>query len=326
MKDLSATEIRTLGPDEKITEPGFYAIPIDRHHDQPCDGPSVTSGVLRKMELQTPADVWAFSKLNPNRWPEKDSDALRTGRAMAAYIEGGPEELERHFWVLPKNKPNRPTAAQLKAYEDGKASEAGARSVEFWRAVEDDPRDVITEAQWETICDMGKVLAADPAASAALGGMPEITMAWFDEKTDLWVLSRPDQVSFSGMLSDYKKINTQGRPFDHRVVDRRITDHGYNMQMALAAEAFQHLTGQWPDQVGIVAQWDAPPHHVILREILEEHLRMGVFQNQRARMRFRECLDLGHWPGPGEDVAAYQMPEWMSERLTEDMSAAGVEF
>ena len=45
------TEIRTLADDEQITEPGFYAISLDRHHSQPCDGPSVTSGVLRKMEL-----------------------------------------------------------------------------------------------------------------------------------------------------------------------------------------------------------------------------------------------------------------------------------
>lgn len=332
-------EIIDLGKDEWIQKPGFYRIPLDRHHSQPCMAPdrlkavqsgdapkagevSVTSGVLRKMLLETPADVRAFSLLNPERWPQKDSPALRMGRAIALYIEGGPEMLEDGFRVLPSNKPNRPTAAQVTAFEEGRATEAGLKSIEFWRAIEADPRDIITETEWDLICTMGRVLKADPAASAALGGEPEITMAWFDEPTQLWVLSRPDQVSFDGMLSDYKKVNSAGRPFNWRLVDRRITDHGYHMQMALAAEAFQKLTGEWAQQVGIVAQWDAAPHHVILRAIDDEALRMGQFQNRRAMRWFRECLDSGVWPGPGDDVGTYQMPDWMRDRILEEMQVA----
>ena len=74
------TQILTLKDDEKIAEPGFYAISLDRHHNQPCDGPSVTSGVLRAMELQTPADVWAFSRLNPDRFEKEQTTALPIGR------------------------------------------------------------------------------------------------------------------------------------------------------------------------------------------------------------------------------------------------------
>ncbi len=316
--------IRTLGPDEKITEPGFWQISMDRHHGQPCDGPSVTSGVLRKMELMTPADVWAFHLLNPDRWPSQDRPALRLGRAMAAYVEGGVEAVQAAFLLLPDDKPRRPTDAQIAAYNAGRASDAGRISVEFWRMVEQDPRDPITAEDFATITDMGKVLAADPAAAAVMSGEPEITMAWQDEQTGLWVLSRPDTVSFDGALSDYKKINTQGRPFSHRVVDNRITEHGYDMQMALAAEAFERLTGEWPSSVGIVAQWDQPPHHVILREIVEEDLRLAQFRNRRALNRFAECLASGHWPGPGEDTAAYQRPEWQREMLLQQMQTAGV--
>ncbi len=103
-------EIRTISDDELITENGFYQISMDRHHSQPCDGPSVTSGVLRKMILSTPADVWAFHQLNPDRWPDDDRPALWLGRAMAAYIEGGMDEVSKHFLILPEDKPNKLTA------------------------------------------------------------------------------------------------------------------------------------------------------------------------------------------------------------------------
>ena len=321
---LDAHQIRTLNDDEKITEPGFYQISLDRHHSQPCDGPSVTSGVLRKMELETPADVWAFHLLNPDRWEQEDKTALRLGRAMAAYVEGGMEEVAQHFCVLPTDKPNKPTAQQKAAYAEGRATEAGKRSVEFWRDVEMDYRDPLTDAEQKMIEDMGRVLARDPAACAVMGGVPEVTMAWRDEITGLWLLARPDTVAFDGSMSDYKKISTQGRPFNHRVVDRRITDYGYDMQMAFAAYVFERLTGNYPGSVGLVFQTDKPPHHVILREISEEDLRIAEFRNRRAINRFAECLASNYWPGPGDDVGVYQRPDWQREMLLEEMQTAGV--
>lgn len=317
------TTIRTLGPDEKISEPGFYNISLDRHHSQPCDGPSVTSGVLRQMELATPADVWAFSLLNPDRWIKPQTTALRLGRAMAAYVEGGMDEVARHFRVLPADKPRQPTAAQLQAYEEGRATDVAVRSIEFWEAVAADPRDPLTEAEQNMIEDMGKVLALDPAACAVMGGLPEITMAYQDDQTGLWLLSRPDTVNFDGTVTDYKKINTQGRPFSYRTVDNRITDHGYDMQLAFAAEVFESITHQWPTMAGIIAQWDAPPHHVILREISEEDLRIGQFRNRRAIARVAECLASNHWPGPGDDVGAYQRPTWQRDMLLNEMNTEG---
>lgn len=318
-------EIRTLADDEKITEPGFYAISLDRHHDQPCDGVSVTSGVLRKMDpwIATPADVWAFHKLNPDRYEQEDKTALRLGRAMAAYIEGGMDEVSQHFMVLPKDKPRQPTDAQKKAYAEGNATDAGKRSVEFWRDVEMDYRDPITDGDLKTIKEMGAALAKDPAASAVMSGTPEVTMAWQDERTGLWLLARPDTVSFDGGMSDYKKMNTQGRPFSASVVDRRITEHGYDMQMGFGAYVFSRLTGEYPTSVGIVAQWDKPPYHVILREISEEDLRIGEWRNRESINRFDECLRSGYWPGPGEHVGAYYRPEWQREKLLEQMQETG---
>ena len=318
------TTIRTLAPGQKISEPGFYNIPLSVHHGQPCDGVSVTSGILRTMELQTPADVWAFHQLNPNRWERPQTDALRLGVAMALYVEGGKYRVLEGFRLHPDDKPRRPTPSQIAAYDKGLPTDGGKVSVEYWRAVDAEPQDYLTFAELDLICTMGKVLAADPAAAAVMGGIPEVTMAWQDERTGLWLLSRPDTVNFDGSVTDYKKMAPGGRPFSYRMVDQRITDFAMDMQIAFAAEVFEALTGTWPGVAGIVAQSDTAPHHVILREISEEDLRFGQFRNRRAIDRFAECLASGDWPGPGADVGAYQRPDWQRTMLLEQMQISGV--
>ena len=118
-------------------------------------------------------------------------------------------------------------------------------------------------------------------------------------------------------------MTSKNSPFDARLVDRNITQHGYDMQGAFASEGFEQLTGNWPD-FGIIAQCGEPPHHVILREIPDEDLRIGQFRNHRALTRFSECLESGHWPGPGDVPGSYMRPEWLRERLLEEMNTAGV--
>lgn len=308
-------QIHELAPGEVIEAPGFYRMSLERHHNQPCAGVSVTSGVLRTLWSRTPLDVWAFHKLNPNRWERRETPALRIGRAMAAIVEGGEEALREHFAVLPEDKPRKPSAQQVAAYNEGRATEIGKASVEFWRGVAEDHRDFVSDAEWRMLIAMGGVLASDPAAQTVMGGEPEVTMAWRDEATGLWILSRPDTVSFSGMMSDYKRMATEGRAFDARTVDQRITQHGYDMQMALAEESFERLTGHRPDSVGIIAQWADPPHHVILREIALDDLEIARRMNRIAIDRFAECLESGYWPGPGEEVGAYSRPQWQREQI-----------
>lgn len=313
----------TLGPDEKIAEPGLYAIPLERHHSQPCEGFSVTSGVLRTMELGTPADVWAFHRLNPARFEKEETDALRLGIAMALYVEGGPNRVLEAFELHADDKPRKPTKPQIAAYDAGRASDAAIASVEYWRKVDADPQSYLTRAELDEICAMGAVLERDPNASVVMRGMPEVTMAWQDEATGIWVLSRPDVISLEPSVIDYKKMAVRGGYFSGHVVDRRIDDGGYLQQIALGAEGFERLTGEWPKLTGIVAQLGSPPYHVITRAMDEEDLRIAQFQNRRALNRIHECLTSGHWPGPGEVVGSYWMRKEHRERLLNEMNMEG---
>lgn len=312
-------QIRTLADDEKITEPGFYRISLERHHAQPCDGVSVTSGVLRKMEKHGPSKVWATHILNPDRYEMKRSDALRLGSAMAAFVEGGLDALNAEYQTIPADAPNRPTTAQLQALKEGRESKTARASIAFWSDVDRDGREIIKEAELELLAAMGLALSKDPAAAAVLGGEPEITMAAYDDRTKLWLLARPDNMKFDGTMSDYKKVNTGGRPFNKWFCDMRTEDHEYTMQLGFAADVFERLTGIWSDQAGLVFQEDEPPHDVILLPVLEEDLRFGQFLNNRAALRFRECLDAGHWPGPGEVITPFHRDDKRRERILEEM-------
>lgn len=315
--------IRTLAPGELITEDGFYSIPLERHHNQPCDGVSVTSGVLRKIHKHGPSKVWATHVLNPNRYEPKRTDALRLGSAMAALVEGGLDALNAEYQTVADNAPKRPTKAQLQALKEGRETKTARASIAFWAEVDRDGRGVVKEHELELMAAMGLALAADPGANSVLGGEPEITMAAYDPRTKLWLLSRPDNMKFDGTMSDYKKVNTGGRPFDQYFCDSRVDDHGYDAQMGFAADVFERITGIWSNQAGLVFQEDEPPHDVILMPIPNEDLRIGQFHNDQAAMRFRECLDANKWPGPGEVIRPYHRNDKARERILENMQMAG---
>ncbi len=91
------------------------------------------------------------------------------------------------------------------------------------------------------------------------------------------------------------------------------------MQMAFACECFDALTDQWPNAVGVLFQWDQPPYHTILRPIEEADLRVAQWRNRKALRIFRDCLSSGHWPGPGEDIGAYQRPDWQAAMIERQM-------
>ena len=317
-------EIIDLGKTDRIDTPGFYRLPLSKHHGQPCVGPSVTSSVLREYETPgcTLQDIWIYSPWNDERAPRVDTDALREGRAMACLIEGGEALLREQFVVLPEGAPRKPTQQQIEAFLEGRASEAAERSCSFWIRIDSDPRTPLKHDEFETLIAMSEVLMDDPAA-AALNGEPEITMAWHDEEHDLWVLSRPDQVDFSGMVSDYKKIHSKGRYFSTWTVDNAISEFNIHMQMALAWEALEKLTGEFPSEVGVVAQCGEFPFHVIPRQIDEDDLIIGQAQNRRARRALSEALKSGHWPGPAEHIGSYQMPKGRRDRLVEELETEG---
>jgi hypothetical protein len=322
-------QLQDLRPDGKIAIPGFYQIEMDRHHGQPCDGISVTSGVLRRMIQHGPQYTWAFHRLNPDCRDEPDTQPKAFGRAMATALELGIGGLKTLYKAVDEGAPSRPTATQRKAFEaKGYWSKNAQRRVDWWEEFDARPGELITQGQLSLITDMATALLSDEnkeLAQVALGGIPELDMAWKDTKSGLWALSRLDNISGDGVLVDYKTIDPGGEPFDWKLCDRKIDKLGYYQQGAFGATGWRQLTGNDPSAVAILFQSVKWPHACILREIQPHYLRLGQLQNRYAMDRFAECLELDDWPGPGRDVGAYQMAPWLEEKIEREMNTLSLE-
>lgn len=320
-------QITDVRPGAKISRPGFYQIPMEDHHGQPCVGPSVTSGGLRRIERHGPEYFWAYSALNPEALPDVDSPAKKFGRLVAAFVEGGVAGLTAHYKVLPEDAPQRPTAPQIRAFErDGYWSESAEPRAAFYESWDADPREEIAASDMEQLTAMMTALARDPASEIAFFGIPELDMIWQDEETGLWCLSRLDIVGLDGTLVDHKTCTPGAAAFNGAYVDRKITDFGYYQQLALAAEGWEILMGHPPSATGIFMQRTDAPWSTILRNVPADAIEIGRYQNRRARRLIRKGLDTGHWPGPGEEMGSYEMPDWLSKRLRQDMALDKMEM
>lgn len=315
--------IRELQVGEKIKEPGFYNIPLHQHHNQPCDGISVTSGVLRTMETAGPAQVWAHSKLNPNSRPVEATKAMTIGAAMAALIAGGVRELQSQFRVLNDNVPRYPDKNMWAAFNEGRASQAATlKACRAWREIDADPRPNLFMRDVDLLRSMAKELVKDPAATEVMTGYPECTMAAWDEKNQLWLLARPDTINpEQRRSSDYKKIATKGDPFTNDLVDRRVDSGEWGMQLAFASDVFRMITGSYLIENVIVAQWESWPHHVIPRPIPQSSIEEDIFRNRRAATRIRECLDANDWPV--SELGPYKRSKYKSDHIRWQMQNEG---
>lgn len=314
-------EIRTIQDGEIITEPGAYRCSMKHYHSQCCTGPSISSSGLRKIWREGPWSFWSQSDLNPDRYPEKDpSDALILGRAAHSLILGD-EVFSEAFTYYPKGAPRRPTATQIAAYDrDGKWSDAARPGAEFWEKFdhEAEGKTMLSEDQVEKILRMAENIQRNPLAMEMLtGGLTEISTVWCDEVTGIWVKSRPDVLPDNGAdAADLKTFSDRGSNLK-LAVQRAITDHGYNAQMALAQEGAERVFGISASEFVLVFVETTIPHQVIPVRLDEEALHIGRIQNRHALDNFARCMESGDWPGLIDGVLDYTTPPSIAQRIYE---------
>lgn len=284
----------------KITEPGVYRIPMHWYHQDCCDGPSISSSGLRKIEMESPANYWAFSVYNPHAFTEDDKQHFSFGRAAHALILGD-EVFHEHYAVRPSEwKDWRTNAA--KAWRDEQI-EAG--------------KTVITEADLTSIKLMAEVLARHPIVEAAnlMSGTIEASLVWQDRETGIWLKARPDVIPrFDGVYSDFK-TTTQAQPIDCR---RAVHKFGYHMQMALGAEGYREIFGRGLENFLLVFQETKPPYNVTPVEVDADAIYWGRCQVRRAIRTFADCMEKGDWPGYADEIVTATLPDWYTTRLSEE--------
>jgi hypothetical protein len=310
---------------QPVPGPGIYRMSMAHYHSQACcPGPSISSSGLRTIWSQSPFHFWATSELNPDRLPEKDeSPALALGKGAHALMLGE-ENFDEMFAYLPDDAPRKPTAQQVKAYDDGRATDVGKASVEFWREFDERTagKTILSHDMVEKIRRMSESLQSNPAAVQALtGSLTEVSLIWQDDVTGVWLKSRIDVLPDQG--ADYADLKTWAPRSKNvkRAIHNAISEHEYPMQLALGqmgARAF----GMDAEEALLVMLMSVEPYCCSIVRMDEEVMFYARRKLRAVIGTFARCLETGYWPQPIEGVLEYRMPPSELHRLGE-MELAG---
>lgn len=325
------SRVRTVKDGEQITRPGIYKIPINRYHNDPdlFPGHSVSSTGLRRMIETCPEMYWAHSVHNPNRIKHKDTEALRFGKAVHAYLlekELNPSEFIKFpFKDLVSNEGKKSVyeieremadddgqlmlgtdgQPQMETFtgkgwmdENGNIYKNFLEYKKVWKAFAAwAGLTIYTDKDIEVFKAMAARLKQEPMidGDGILEGLVEHTICWKDPETGIWVKVRPDVVPSAEMLGDYKTIRSAHPEY----IEKAISDLGYDMQLAICMEGVARVLGREIKSAYFVAQEKTEPYLVTVAPVRDNTLYWGARRNRKALNDIKRCLDEGFWPGYG---------------------------
>jgi len=309
---------------EVIREAGQYVMSMDHYHSQCCEGVSVSSSGLRKIYHESPADFWAFSDLNENRFEQDSKEAFIFGRAAHALLLGD-EVFTDKFAVVPRSAPPKPTQAQILAREQGRISDSARERFDFWDVfeVENHGKDYLTENDLIHIEHISDALRDHPIVPVLMEGQVEQSLIWQDEATGIWLKSRLDILSSTGDLADLKSTAQK----DLKLLYRDVRMRGYDMQLGLATMALEHVMGV-PFEASayegrsaiLLFVYKQPPYHVMPVEVDFDALYWARIKCRAAIDTMAKCIREGRWPGPLDGIATYTA-DFEAEQLGEKQAA-----
>lgn len=291
-----------------IVAPGIYppsAVPeADYHGREICPAPSISSSGLRKILSQSPLHYWTDSPLNPARDPgENDTAAKKIGKLAHLWVLEGKRFLDRYEVISDDLNLNTKEAKVIKLA----AAEAG--------------REVIREKDLVAVQAMKEPLAASCAGPLFEGARTEMTIAWQDPETGVWLRVRFDALPPAPrlILPDYKTAES-AKPADFT---KSIGAYSYHQQAALYMDAIAAVTRDMPKSWLFVVQEKKAPFAVTVCQLDPVAIDWGRQQNRLAIRTFADCLAADRWPAYADKPVMVGLPRWTEKEL-QDQHEAGV--
>lgn len=288
---------RGVGLVRLIHAPGAYPdIAAEDYHGavELCPGPSISSTGLKCILGKSPAHFWHGSNLNPNRQVQTEKRHFAVGKASHDIILLGARWPEAYF-VLPEHFNARATKEQ--AVEHAERNDAIDRGLT-----------VLTHDDAQKVEDMAASLLSNPFAAAALtNGDPEMTLAWQDAETGVWLRVRPDFLPHNHRIITDLKFMADGSP---EAFSKAIGNFGYHQSAGLYLDGIKAIYGETPAHwLHIVCEKTAP-YVTALYELPAEDIEIGRDLNRRAIRLFADCLSSGKFPGYSDDVTQCGLTGW----------------
>lgn len=301
-----------------ITAPGAYPdIPNDLYHGREiCPAPSISSTGLKKLVghlgLQSkgcsPRHYWEGSPLNPRRKPQEQTDALRLGSAFHDALLLPERWSDADCYHVTPEGFTRKKTKEL-ASEIAAADMAAA-----------DGCVVLTFEERETINGMVAAMRANPLANAVLSnGRAEVTLAYQDTETGVWVRARPDWLLDNHRYGINVKTTADA---SHAGFQADVTKYRYAQSAALELDAIEAIFGTRPGNYlhPVVEKpgkgWEPGDYlPVALWELPAEDIEYGRALNRRAIRLFADCLSADRWPGYADEPALCGISGWARKQI-----------
>jgi len=279
-------------PGRPISKPGWYSgIPIELYHSPGiCEGPAVSSSDLRTAWSKSPAHMYAKWAENTRREERKITDAMVLG-GCAHYLLLGEDNFRTKYIAQPETYRDKKTAEEKKWSNNAHVCQA-------WNEKQRLSGKVVMKVDALTdIVAMSRSLALEPLVKdGLLKGYIETSGFFKDKETGLWIKVRPDVVPTSG--PDYVDLKTASEVTTVALMST-IRTYGYHQQGALIWEFCEAMNLPFETFVCMFIE-TANPYCARTVPLTDDDLARGRLQNRAMLRKIKGCMDVQHWPGPGE--------------------------
>lgn len=283
-------------------EPGFhYDIPDADYHRDPCEEPSLSSGVARLLIERSPLHAWtAHPRLNPRFVPE-EAKAMDFGSAAHALILGRGSEIA----VIDADSFRTKAAQEARdaARSEGRTPILAAdyaRAKEMARAFHD-----------QLVLNQG-------LASEWVRGRSEVTLVWRDGKT--WCRGRIDRFVDDNHITvfDLKTTSASAHP---GAVSRRLFDMGQDFQQAFYRRGVNALRAIRSYEAIILTQEIEPPYALSATRLDAATWAKADEQVTTAIAMWQGCVSMNVWPGYPPLIATAELPDYVERRWVDNRDA-----
>jgi hypothetical protein len=300
-----------------ITENGWVSgIPIEKYHSAGiCDGVAVSSSNLRTCWIKSPAHMFSSWCENPDADPITPSRFMILGQA-AHHLFLGEDNFSSKFVTQPE------TYRDVKTGEE-KEWTYKANACKAWRDKYVDAGKVIVSLKdLQAIIEMAKSLAAEALVQQGLlNGLVECSGFFKDRETGLWCKCRPDVIpTDSGDFADLKTTSEVLTP----AIQSSIRSYAYHQQGSLVWECCEVLDQPF-ESFTLMFIETAKPYCARAVPLTDDDLARGRLQNRAMLRKIKGCMDIGHWPVPGEgDHSAMPLGKDERERIDARLKLEGM--
>ena len=289
----------------KIETPGFYEIPNEVYHQDPCVEPSLSRSTIKALISQSAAHAWfQHPRLNLDFQPEEGEKKFDLGNASHSLLLEGIDNVvavEADDWRTKVAK-----EARDQARADGK--------IPLLAYQYEKVRKCVQRAE-EQICgcpELGiKNLQED--------GDSELSLFWKEE--DTWLRTRPDWISKDRkLIIDLKFTEMSANPAD---LARNILAVGADIQAVLYIRGAEAVFGVKPHFVFVFAEVNEP-YICSFVGLPPDFLALGQSKVEYGIYLWRACMKSGNWPAYPNRIAYVDLPGWAMAAWESKSSEIGV--